>query len=148
MEGDEMTILGERIRRLRLEIEKTQKEFGALFGVANSTVSLWESGANEPDAATLARIASHFRVSVDWLVGRTDDRGQRGVDKPNLAERWPNLSPDRRQRAYQMEQAAKGMPDTYLVIPQGTTNEKFDDLMKILGTMVQLMEATKKPDHD
>lgn len=142
-----MTILGERIRRLRLEAEKTQKDFGALFGVANSTVSLWESGANEPDADTLARIASHFRVSVDWLVGRTDERSQRGTERPNLAERWPHLSPDRRQSAYQMEQAAKGLPGTYLSIPKETTNEQFDGLMKLFGTMTELLRATEKPDQ-
>lgn len=145
-----MSILGERIRRLRLEIEKTQKEFGALFGVANSTVSLWESGDNQPDADMLTRIASHFRVSVDWLIGRTDDRGQRGVDRPNLAEKWPNLSDERRQRAYDLERATKGLPDSYIIIPREISNEAFDSVMKALGAIGALSRimGQEKPDHD
>lgn len=141
-----MTMLGERIRRLRLEAEKTQKDFGSLFGVAYSTVSLWESGANQPDTEMLARIASHFKVSVDWLVGRTDDREQRGADRPNLAGRWPNLSPERRQLAYQLEQAAKRLPHVYVVFPPETTNEKFDGFIKMIEAGVQLM-ANQKPDQ-
>ncbi len=139
-------MFGKRLRELRTERKLSQRDLGKYLKAAPSTIAMYELGQREPDFETVSHVAEYFGVATDYLLGQTDVRAKTAV--VDLGARWPNLSPDRRQRAYQMEQAAKGMPDTYLVIPQGTTNEKFDDLMKILGTMVQLMEATKKPDHD
>lgn len=98
-----MGLIGGRIRRLRTEAELTQLEFGGIFGVANSTVSQWESEVNEPDAATLTKIAERFHVSLDWLMGRTDVREEKRSNRPNLVEMWPNLSPNRRERALTLQ---------------------------------------------
>lgn len=42
------------------------------LGVTKTTVSRYANG-RIPDAETLDRIARFFRVSVDYLLGRTDD---------------------------------------------------------------------------
>ena len=38
-----------------------------------NSISRYESGAHEADYATLIRIADYFNVSVDYLLGRTDN---------------------------------------------------------------------------
>jgi transcriptional regulator with XRE-family HTH domain len=48
----------------------TQFHLGEKIGVAESTISLYESGKREPDIATLNNIADFFGVSIDYLLGR------------------------------------------------------------------------------
>jgi transcriptional regulator with XRE-family HTH domain len=69
-----MATLGERIKQLRLEHELTQEEFGKLFGVTKYSVSLYESNKSSPSDEIKKKIAEHFNVSLDWLMGRTDVR--------------------------------------------------------------------------
>lgn len=69
-----MATLGERIKSLRQENGLTQEEFGKKFGVAKSTVSLYESGHSTPDDALKLKIADHYDVSLDYLLGQTNDR--------------------------------------------------------------------------
>lgn len=64
--------IGARIRDLRQAREKTQDELGKVLGVGNSTISLYESDSRRPDVDTLLRLAKFFRVSTDYLLGRTD----------------------------------------------------------------------------
>lgn len=47
----------------------SQKEFGQKIGVAESTVSLYESNKRFPDADTLKKISALFEVSLDYLLG-------------------------------------------------------------------------------
>ena len=41
--------------------------------MAQNTISRYETGEREPGIAELISIADYFRVSVDYLLGRTDD---------------------------------------------------------------------------
>ncbi len=59
-----------RLRELRKESDLTMKELGKAIGVAESTVSAYETGKREPDLMTLCKIADYFRVSLDYLLGR------------------------------------------------------------------------------
>lgn len=67
-----MATIGERIRQLRKEYNLTQEQFGKLFGIVKSTVSMYESNKSVPDDEMKKKIAEHFNVSLDWLMGRTD----------------------------------------------------------------------------
>lgn len=65
-----------RIRELRKERNLTMKRLGEAIGVAESTISLYENGKRQPDNDTLQKLADYFNVSVDYLLGRTDDMNQ------------------------------------------------------------------------
>jgi len=65
-----LSILGINIRKLRDSRSLTQFHLGEKIGVAESTISLYESGKREPDIATLNNIANFFGVSIDYLLGR------------------------------------------------------------------------------
>lgn len=67
-----MRTLGEKIKQLRSKL--TQEELAAILKVERSTLASWEVNRREPDIATLCRIADYFRVSIDWLVGRTPEQ--------------------------------------------------------------------------
>ena len=60
----------ERLKFLRKNNNLTMKELGRCLNVAESTISLYESGQREPDYQTLKKIANLFNVSIDYLLGR------------------------------------------------------------------------------
>lgn len=78
-----------RIRQVRKELKITMKELGEIIGVAESTISMYETGNREPDLRTLSQIADYFNVSVDYLLGRdtpSDMQQGRGVKIPVYGE--------------------------------------------------------------
>ena len=62
-----------RIRELRKARRITQLKMALDLDMSQNTISRYESGEREPRIAELIRIADYFRVSIDYLVGRTDD---------------------------------------------------------------------------
>ena len=70
--------IGQIIRRLRRARDITQKELGRAVGVAESTISLYESGRNIPDLNMMRKLAIYFNVSLDYLVGNdvTEDQAE------------------------------------------------------------------------
>lgn len=62
-----------RIRELRKARRITQLKMALDLDMSQNTISRYESGEREPGIAELIRIADYFRVSIDYLVGRTDD---------------------------------------------------------------------------
>lgn len=69
-----MAELKNRIRALRQERGLTQEEFGKLFGIVKSTVSLYENGRSVPNDQIKTEMCRYFGVSMDYLLGLTDDR--------------------------------------------------------------------------
>ncbi len=59
-----------KIRELREEAQLTQSELARKLSTSQRNVSNWETGASEPDLATVCAIADVFDVSLDELFGR------------------------------------------------------------------------------
>ena len=87
--------MGNRVKQLRTEKKIRQIDFASAMGVAQSAVSNWETGRNEPDNDMLCKIADYFGVSVDYLIGRSNVRSvkssrqsprRRGVPVPVLGD--------------------------------------------------------------
>jgi len=68
-----VVVLSKRLQQLRMKSGKTQEETAKLLQIPRSTYSNYESGKREPDIGLLNRIADHYGVSIDYLVGRTDN---------------------------------------------------------------------------
>lgn len=69
-----MNILGKRIKSLRKEHNLNQMEFAKILNISNSTLSQYETGQRVPSDDIKIKIANHFSVSSDYLLGITDDR--------------------------------------------------------------------------
>lgn len=61
--------LGKRLREVRKNSGYTQKEFGALLDIPQTTLSAYETDRMQPTLASLITIAAKFDVSLDWLCG-------------------------------------------------------------------------------
>lgn len=62
-----------RIKELRDKKGLQQRDLANTLGMAPSTLSQYETGKRKPDIDTLEKIADFFGVSIDYLVGRTDE---------------------------------------------------------------------------
>ena len=51
----------------------TQRDVARMLRVSRGAVGNWEAGTAEPDWATIVRLADLYRVTTDYLMGRTDD---------------------------------------------------------------------------
>lgn len=67
-----MPLFGGRLAALRREKGLTQAELANLLNLGQSTIAMYEKNQRQPDPETLERLADFFRVSVDYLLGRTD----------------------------------------------------------------------------
>lgn len=65
------------IKQLRAKKNISQKELADKLNVSRSTISMWETGASEPDFDNVSKIAEIFDVSVDYLLGRVSANIQR-----------------------------------------------------------------------
>lgn len=43
------------------------------LGLANATMGMWLNSERFPDGKSLIKLADYFNVSIDYLVGRTDN---------------------------------------------------------------------------
>lgn len=71
-----MAIFGERLRELRREKQLTTVQLGEIFNTTNSTISRYENGLREPRKEFLERCSEYFDVSIDYLLGVSDERNQ------------------------------------------------------------------------
>lgn len=70
-----------RIATLRREHGMNQKELGEKLGVAQTTVSAWETGKTEPDGAAMGKMSNLFRVSIGYLMGYEPESRTRGLSQ-------------------------------------------------------------------
>ena len=61
-----------RLKELRLARKMSQQRLAIELSMAQNTISRYENGEREPGIDELIRIAVYFDVSVDYLLGRSD----------------------------------------------------------------------------
>lgn len=64
----------ERVKALRVESNDSMESLGHKMGVTKQAVSRWESGARMPAIDILCNLAEYFGVTVDYLLGQSDER--------------------------------------------------------------------------
>lgn len=92
--GNETTKLQKDIggRIMMLRGDTTQQELADAVGVSREIIQHWERGSRQIKAGHLCKLARHFGVSVDYLLGLTKALSS----EPNKrnAEEYTMLSPD------------------------------------------------------
>lgn len=68
-----MSKLSERIKSTRIQHKTTQKQLADAIEVQAASVQRFEYGTVRPSLDKLIAIADYFDVSLDYLVGRSDD---------------------------------------------------------------------------
>ena len=63
-----------RLRDVREDCDKTQLQMAKFLGCTQQTYSRYERGDAQMSYETLCRLADYFHTSLDYLMGRTDER--------------------------------------------------------------------------
>ena len=62
-----------RLKELRKKKGISQLRLATELNTTQNTISRYETGEREPGIDELIKIADYFNVSVDYLVGRTEN---------------------------------------------------------------------------
>lgn len=68
-----MKTFGSRLKELRNKKHLKQDEIAHIFGVAPSTIGAYERGSRQTTLDTICKMSQFFNVSVDYLLGLTND---------------------------------------------------------------------------
>lgn len=73
--------LGEKIRKLRLNKDITQKEIAEELIVSFQTISKWENNINEPDLASLKKLSNILSCPIEFFFEDNEDQVNDFLDK-------------------------------------------------------------------
>ena len=69
--GDSMY---KRIRDLREDHDSTQTQIAQILDMSQTGYSKYETGENDIPTAILIQLAEYYQTSVDYLLGRTNNK--------------------------------------------------------------------------
>ena len=69
-----MLPFGRRLKELRVEKKIKQKEMAEFLGCTDRNYQKMEYGEINVPGLTLIKLADYFNVSLDYLVGRSEER--------------------------------------------------------------------------
>lgn len=58
-----------RIKELREKENLNQSKLAEILGFTQQSISRFENGQSEPDLATVIKLANHFQVTIEYLLG-------------------------------------------------------------------------------
>ncbi len=67
-------LLSQRLKECRKDLKYTQGQVAILCDITEKAYQNYELMTREPKIDILARIASVYKVSVDYLIGLTDEK--------------------------------------------------------------------------
>lgn len=82
-----------RLKQLRKEKKLSQLRLAIDLDMNQNTISRYENMEREADYITLIRFADYFNVSLDYLLGRTDNKDKQN-SKNTLVVLWQKISTD------------------------------------------------------
>jgi len=86
-------MIGERLLELRKDAGLTQDDLAAILNINKHSISSYERDKSEPPDAIKIAIAMYFQVSIDYLLGLTDNPSP--SDKVQNVIRLPKAFPER-----------------------------------------------------
>ena len=63
----------ERLKKLRKDTDLTQVDVASKLGISQQAYASWERGVKKPTQDNLVKIAQILNVSVDYLVGNSQE---------------------------------------------------------------------------
>lgn len=69
---------------LMQERKVSATQLSQVIGATKGNISDWKSGKSKPSNAVLASIANYFDVSVDYLLGKEQEKKPAASDEPSI----------------------------------------------------------------
>lgn len=74
---DYRKVFSERVAQLRKQAGVSLAALGSHLGITDEAVRLIEKGKRSPSFEVLTALADFYDVSLDYLVGRSEEAGRR-----------------------------------------------------------------------
>lgn len=85
-ENDMRKAFVKRFRELACDSEQTQVEISKGTGINKKLLNKYLNGDIIPQPYNIVRICEYFKVSADWLLGRTERRDYEKADSADLGD--------------------------------------------------------------
>lgn len=127
------------LRILRESMKLSQEKLASLTGLTARRIFSYEREPNEPDIETLALLADFFGVTIDFLVGHTEDENECAPNNSlNLTRFGVRIRQFRESKGIERPELAKrvGVTSAYLgLIENGGKIPKLETCLKILNAL-------------
>ena len=101
-------MLNEKLRKLRKDKKKNQKQIADFLNIAQTTYSAYEVGNVQPSFETLKKLADYYNVSISYLL----------EEKNNETELQPNqiitIGRSGKKEIYELDEEDKELFDRLL----------------------------------
>jgi transcriptional regulator with XRE-family HTH domain len=136
---------GKRLRDLRKNKDLNQTDLAKVFDVSQSTIANYELGNKEPSHDMLLKLADFFNVSLDYLLGQTND--PRPIDQVNEEnkQRISKALKDEEPELVEFWQELKEREDLFLLFKQA--RELDDDDIKRIIRIIKVIEDEEEAGH-
>lgn len=147
-----------RLKELRQKNNLTLKELGQKIGMANNTLSQYETGKREPKLETWNKLAEYFNVPTSYLMGLSDDVNgwkewakNTGYSVKQIKDEIQRLIKTKRLDSsaniqYQIGQAVKSLDSSSYSTTQGVQHELVFQLTTLINKVDNaFLEPQKKP---
>lgn len=120
-------LIGENIKKVRLERGLTQEEVATHLGISFQSISKWERGDGYPDITMLPVLADYFGTSIDELLGVSEMVKRTTYNEINRVWAENNKKGLHSDNVTLMRQSLKTFPNNALLLVQLSTSlEKLD----------------------
>ena len=103
----------DNIKKLRQEFGLSQSALAEQLGVSQQSVNKYENHNIEPDIRTLALMAEVFGTTVDYIIGRSNDRTPLSHATPELTADERLLLQDYRKLKPPQKKAVQTVIESY-----------------------------------
>ena len=148
----------ESFKRIKTKNNLTLKELGQKVGMANNTLSQYETGKREPKLETWNKLAEYFNVPTSYLMGLSDDVNgwkewaeNTGYSVKQIKDEIQRLIKTKRLDSsaniqYQIGQAVKSLDSSSYSTTQGVQHELVFQLTTLINKVDNaFLEPQKKP---
>ena len=80
------------LKTIRNNMGISQQTLATAIGTTQQSINMYENHKVEPDIATLISLADYFDVTVDYLIGRTDENNQHLSDSNSIFSKYVRLN--------------------------------------------------------
>lgn len=123
-----------RLKFLRTEKGLKQAELATLLNVTQGALSGWETGRYDVGNSDLIKIANYFNVTIDYLLGRTDENELPSAAAPAHAQDALTPSEDTHIKKYrQLDEGGKEEIDDLIDVKLAKLQRKAEEGEESLG---------------
>ena len=131
MQKNENDLFSQRLRETRKRSGVPQSSIAAYLSITVSAYSIFESGKGKPSYVRLVALADYFGVSLDYLVGRSDD--------PRREEYEPiRLQKERASIVAKETELIETLPASLLPAYQEAKEKNPENLQQIIDTFTKI----------